>query len=72
MTVVLRASKPERHRPAESLDVHRERARYLAMLRQKTLEEKDTAMESVFNQGHRYLAEEDNPEFNINTFVSVL
>ena len=59
-------------RPADSLDVRRQRARYLYMMRQKKLEEKDTVMESVFNQGHRYLAEEDNPEFNINTFVSVL
>ena len=72
MSVILRAFKSERHRPAESLDFLRQRARYLSMMRRRAKRDTDIAMESVFNQGHRYLAEEDNPDFNLNTFVSVI
>lgn len=74
MTVVLRASKPERHRPADSFDVRRERARYLYWIDKVKKMESKIAAPSTFNLGHRYLSDEHTPDddFNINTFVSVL
>lgn len=58
--------------PADSLDVRRQRARYLSMMQRRSKRDTDIAMESVRNLGQIFVAEEDNPEFNVNTFVSVL